>query len=155
MTHDDPSAYVIIGASPYVALATHGKPAHLGRCTCDPDGSITLQLVGQPSTRPGRCRHEQRGQQPHTETTAERHPLRQRIQPGRVRVEPTADGNRFTLVNPRGTAALWFGGHRNVRWRQTEVVEPSRFGLTNPPTSFRAFLAIVRAFTQAPPGGAT
>ena len=51
MTHDDRGAYVIIGASPYVAFAIHGEPAHLARYTRDPDGSITLHPVGQPFTR--------------------------------------------------------------------------------------------------------
>ncbi len=51
MTHNDRGAYVIIGGSPYVAFATHGEPARLARSTRDPDGSITLHLVGEPFDR--------------------------------------------------------------------------------------------------------
>ena len=49
--HDDRGAFVVIGASPYVAYAVHGTPAHLTRATHNPDGSITLQPVGAPFAR--------------------------------------------------------------------------------------------------------
>jgi hypothetical protein len=49
--HDDRGAFVVIGASPYVAYATCGRPAHLARYTRKPDGSITMQPVGAPLTR--------------------------------------------------------------------------------------------------------
>ena len=49
--HDDRGAFVVIGASPYVAYAVHGTPAHLTRATHNPDGSITLRPVGAPFAR--------------------------------------------------------------------------------------------------------
>src|SRR6266545_365463 len=49
--HDDRGAFVVIGASPYVAYAVHGTPAYLTRATHNPDGSITLQPVGAPFAR--------------------------------------------------------------------------------------------------------
>jgi hypothetical protein len=64
-------------------------------------------------------------------------------------VEWIAEDNRYTLVNPRGTAALCFGVKRDGRWSHMDVIDPSRFGLTDPLTSFAAFMAIVRAYVEA------
>ncbi len=36
--------------------------------------------------------------------------------PAAFGVQWIAEGNRYTLVNPRGTAALWFGVKRDGRW---------------------------------------
>ncbi len=69
--------------------------------------------------------------------------------PAAFGVEWTTEDNRFTLVNPRGTAALWFGAYHDGRWWHMDVVDPSRFGLTDPPTSFQAFMTIVRAYVEA------
>jgi hypothetical protein len=69
--------------------------------------------------------------------------------PAAFGVEWTAETNRFTLVNPRGTTALWFGAYHDGRWWRMDVVDPSRFGLTDPPTSFPEFMAIVRVYVQA------
>ncbi len=69
--------------------------------------------------------------------------------PAAFGVEWITEGNRYTLVNPRGTAALWFGVKRDGRWSHINVIDPSRFGLTDPPTSFPAFMAVVRAYVQA------
>ncbi|HLL66443.1 MAG TPA: hypothetical protein VK453_11940, partial [Micromonosporaceae bacterium] len=49
--HEDRGAFVFIGASPYVAYAVHGEPAHLARYTRDPDGSTILHPVGAPFAR--------------------------------------------------------------------------------------------------------
>jgi hypothetical protein len=49
--HDDRGAFVVIGASPYVAYAVHGAPAYLTRAARDPDGTIVLHPVGEPFTR--------------------------------------------------------------------------------------------------------
>jgi hypothetical protein len=48
---DDRGAFIVIGASPYVAYATHGGPAYLARATGNPDGSLTLHPVGGPHAR--------------------------------------------------------------------------------------------------------
>jgi hypothetical protein len=50
-THDERGWFVVIGASPYVAYAIHGTPAHPTRATHHPDGSITLHPVGAPFAR--------------------------------------------------------------------------------------------------------
>lgn len=57
-------------------------------------------------------------------------------------------GNRYQLVNPRGSVTLWFGMWREDenRWATATVVDPSRFGMTQPPTSFRAFLAVANSY---------
>ncbi len=36
--------------------------------------------------------------------------------PAAFGVEWITEGNRYTLVNPRATAALWFGVKRDGRW---------------------------------------
>ena len=60
-------------------------------------------------------------------------------------VQWTVDGNQYALVNPRGTATLLFGVQRDGRWSRMDVIDPCRFALTDPPTSFPAFMAVVRA----------
>jgi hypothetical protein len=57
-------------------------------------------------------------------------------------------GNRYQLVNPRGSVTLWFGMWRDdeQRWAIDTVVDPSRFGMTQPPTSFPAFLAVANSY---------
>lgn len=49
--HDDRGAFVVIGASPYVAYAVHGALAYLTRATRDPDGTIVLHPMGEPFAR--------------------------------------------------------------------------------------------------------
>jgi len=49
--HHDRGWFVVIAASPYVAYAIHGTSAHLTRATRHPDGTVTLQPVGEPFTR--------------------------------------------------------------------------------------------------------
>ena len=49
--HDDHGWFVAIAASPYVAYAVHGAPAHLTRLTREPDGTLTLHPVGGPFAR--------------------------------------------------------------------------------------------------------
>ncbi len=48
---DDRGWFVAIAASPYVAYAVHGAPAHLTRLTREPDGTLTLHPVGGPFAR--------------------------------------------------------------------------------------------------------
>lgn len=69
--------------------------------------------------------------------------------PAAFAVQWSAQANRYTLVNPRGTVALWFGVWRDGRWSHMDVIDPSRFGLTDPPKSFPAFMTVVRAYVQA------
>lgn len=59
-------------------------------------------------------------------------------------------GNRYQLANPRDSVTLWFGMWRDdeQRWATATVVDPSRFGMTRPPTSFRAFLAIANSYVN-------
>lgn len=68
-------------------------------------------------------------------------------------VEWTAgeSGNRYQLVNPRDSMTLWFGMWRDdeKRWATATVVDPSRFGMTQPPTSFRAFLTVANSYVNA------
>ena len=46
---------------------------------------------------------------------------------------------------------LWFGMWRDdeKRWATATVVDPSRFGMTQPPTSFRAFLAVANSYVNS------
>jgi len=60
------------------------------------------------------------------------------------------NGNRFQLVNSRGTTSLMFGVlHENsTEWISTQVIEPGRFGLDSPPRTWAEFLAIVRRYVE-------
>lgn len=63
------------------------------------------------------------------------------------------NGNRFQLVNSRGTTSLMFGVQRAGRegpgeWVSTQVIAPERFGLVSPPRTWAEFLAIVRAYVE-------
>lgn len=60
-------------------------------------------------------------------------------------------GNTYQLVNPRGLDSLHFGVKRagSDRWVTTRVVDPSRFGMTEAPKTFKAFLAIAEAYVNA------
>jgi hypothetical protein len=69
--------------------------------------------------------------------------------PAAFGVEWTTQDTRHTLVNPRGTTALWLGMHHDGRWSRLDVLAPSRFGLSTPPRSFATFLTVVRAYVQA------
>jgi hypothetical protein len=70
--------------------------------------------------------------------------------PAAFGVEWTNEGNRFQLVNSRGTASLMFGmQHEDGRWMSTGVVDPERFGMSGPPKNFRAFLAIAESYVNA------
>lgn len=59
-------------------------------------------------------------------------------------------GNRYQLINIRGTETLMFGVKRadGDRWHTTTVVDPSRFGLDSPPKSYRAFMEVVRRYVE-------
>lgn len=56
----------------------------------------------------------------------------------------------FQLVNPRGTTGLMFGRRLkdDDRWHTTTVIDPSRFGMTEAPKSFQAFMAIVKRYVE-------
>ena len=60
-------------------------------------------------------------------------------------------GNRHTLFTIRGTTSLHYGLKANDRdvWSTMPVVNPERFGLTEPVKSFKAFMTIVRAYVEA------
>lgn len=60
-------------------------------------------------------------------------------------------GTRFQLVNPRGTRTLLFGAKPTGtdRWMMTPVVDPSRFGMDDPPRTFAQFGKIVDAYINA------
>jgi hypothetical protein len=69
--------------------------------------------------------------------------------PASFGVEWTADsGSRYCLVNGRGSYRLTFGTRisADAPWVTTSVEDPARFGMTEPPKTFRAFLAVVEAF---------
>lgn len=71
--------------------------------------------------------------------------------PAAFAVEWVAEsGNRFQLVNSRGTASLMFGAYKadEGRWVSTPVVDPARFGLTAPCKTFSAFMNVVRAYVE-------
>ena len=61
------------------------------------------------------------------------------------------NGNRFHLVNPRGTMDLYFGAlHEGAEtWRDTKIVDPSRWGMDSPPRSVVEFLAIADRYANA------
>jgi hypothetical protein len=48
------------------------------------------------------------------------------------------------------SVTLWFGMWRDdqQRWATATVVDPSRFGMTRPPTSFGAFLAVATSYVN-------
>ena len=72
--------------------------------------------------------------------------------PAAFGVEWTADsGSRYTMVNIRGTYGLTFGVRLTAEdpWITTRVDGAERFGLTEPPATYRAFLAIVTSFVLA------
>jgi hypothetical protein len=68
--------------------------------------------------------------------------------PAAFGVQWSTNANQYTLVNPRGITALWFGVHRDGRWITTDVIDPSRFGLTTPPTTYRDFMTIVKSYVE-------
>ena len=71
--------------------------------------------------------------------------------PAAFGIEWAADSARYQLVNIRDTASLIFGmSHEpGEPWTTTSVVRPERFGMTSAPKSYRAFLAIARAFVDS------
>lgn len=71
--------------------------------------------------------------------------------PAAFGVEWTAGetGNTYQLTNPRGTTNLLFSARHegSIKWLPaSSVVDPSRFGLTKPPTSFAAFRTVALAY---------
>lgn len=61
------------------------------------------------------------------------------------------NGNRYQLVNERGTSRLTFGVliKGSDTWLTQRVIAPERFGVAGIITSYRAFEAIVRAYVEA------
>ena len=59
-------------------------------------------------------------------------------------------GNRYQLVNSRGTTGLMFGAKHEgtTEWISTRVVDPERFGLLAPPKTFHDFMLIVRRYVE-------
>ena len=62
-----------------------------------------------------------------------------------------SNGNRFQLVNPRGTTRLDFGVRSEgvTEWRTTRVADPSRYGMNRPPRTVIEFLAIADRFVNS------
>lgn len=60
------------------------------------------------------------------------------------------NGNRFQLLNPRGTTDLNFAvlSEGATEWRATGVVNPSRFGMDRPPRTVTEFLAIAERYVN-------
>lgn len=59
--------------------------------------------------------------------------------------------NRHQLSNPRGTTTLVYGfkSADSDTWSTMTVTHVYRFGLTDPPTNFKEFMHIVRAYVEA------
>jgi hypothetical protein len=59
-------------------------------------------------------------------------------------------GTRYTLVNARGTSGLSFGAKRDDKssWSNRPVVDPSQFGMTKPPKSYKEFLTIAESYVN-------
>jgi hypothetical protein len=59
------------------------------------------------------------------------------------------NGNRFQLVNIRGTRSLMFGMSSDGRpWTTTPVVNPERFGMSEPPKRFAEFLKVATSYVS-------
>lgn len=60
------------------------------------------------------------------------------------------NGNTYQLSNPRGTTALMFGTRHagKTEWLNTTVTDPSRFGMTSAPRTFKAFSAIAYEYVN-------
>lgn len=54
------------------------------------------------------------------------------------------------LVNIRGTTSLDYGikAPATREWSTTRVVDPERFGLTQPPKDYTEFMTVVRQFAE-------
>lgn len=61
-----------------------------------------------------------------------------------------SNGNRFMLVNVRGTLELLFSvrSEHDTKWRTTAVRDPARFGMTRPPPTAAEFLNLADRYVN-------
>jgi len=69
--------------------------------------------------------------------------------PAAYGVEWRSGTSRYQLVNLRGTTSLIYGLNYGGEWLTVPVVDPERFGLTEPPKSFSEFRAIAERYVNS------